>query len=499
MTTLPSSEQDAFAQRLIGGMMRDPHIAEEAASSLDASDLRHPLHQILFGAIKTRLLDGGSLDRSLITADLVAAEWVDPDSGAPLDANAADLVIASAWANATTATAAGEHIARIRGWSGQRRIAEMGRELVQESADSGGDPEAVAEAILRVDQKIQALTEAIGGSPWDTLAEAARDVQSGKVTQPSIRSGLPDLDAKLDGGFRPGELCIIAGRPGMGKSTLGMDIARHASLHEGIPGLFVSLEMSLGQLALRVLAAEARVGMSDLKRGLVAENEVPLIEDVIERLGPDSALKVWASTTGSYADIAAVVTSAVRRVGIRYLVVDYLQLLSSTGESGRREQSRQEIVGAISRELKRVALRFGLVVFAVAQLNRGPEQRADKKPQMADLRESGALEQDADYVIVVDRPEQRDPTDRPGEADLHGLKNRSGAEFVATVVFEGPYSQFAPGRPQDAGFGGHAAPPPFEQPQSAPVVQGVVVYPPAPPVGGEVDSMLNWADPTPGT
>ena len=241
-----------------------------------------------------------------------------------------------------------------------------------------------------------------------------------------------DLDA-LTGGIEPGEVLVVAGRPGMGKTTLAQDAARHAALRRGNPVAFFSLEMSSEELATRILCAESRVPFHAMNNGLMNDADWDRVRDATQRMA-DSPLMIDDAPNTTTAHIRARLRGMARTNPARLVVVDYLQLMKAPG----RADSRQQEVADISRELKLIAKEFGVGLILVAQLNRGPEQRADKRPMVSDLRESGAVEQDADMVILLfreDAYEKESP--RAGEADLIVAKHRGGPTADVTVAFHG--------------------------------------------------------------
>jgi replicative DNA helicase len=257
-----------------------------------------------------------------------------------------------------------------------------------------------------------------------------------------IPTGFADFDA-LTNGLQAGQMIVIAARPAMGKSTLALDIARAASIHHDIPGAFFSLEMSRPEIDMRILSAEARVSLHHMRSGNMTKDDW---ERVARRL-PDvmaAPLYIDDSPNLSMAEIRTKARRLVTKKGIRFLVVDYLQLMQAGAlGSGRRSENRQTEVSDMSRNLKLLAKELGIPIVALSQLNRGPEQRVDKKPMMSDLRESGSIEQDADMVILLHREDAYDKESaRAGEADLVVAKHRNGPTSTITVAFQGHYSRF---------------------------------------------------------
>lgn len=250
-----------------------------------------------------------------------------------------------------------------------------------------------------------------------------------------VPTGFADLD-ELTAGLHAGQLVVIAGRPGSGKTTIGLDIIRSASIHHGLRSLMFTLEMSRVELTMRLISAHCRIALSKLRTGDLSDDEWTRFGSKMRELA-DAPIFIddTAETT-----ITSIRTKArrmkSRNEGLSLIVVDYLQLISSDG----RANSRQEEVASWSRRLKLLAKELEVPIVLLAQLNRGPESRQDKRPLVSDLRESGAVEQDADAVILVHREDMYDPaTPRVGEADLILGKQRSGPTGTVKVLFQGLY------------------------------------------------------------
>ncbi|MGZ4172703.1 MAG: replicative DNA helicase, partial [Solirubrobacteraceae bacterium] len=253
-------------------------------------------------------------------------------------------------------------------------------------------------------------------------------------------SGFKDLDEKT-GGFQPGNLVIIAARPSMGKSALVANIAENAVLEGHAVALF-SLEMSESELAQRFVASQARIKGEDLRRGKVAESRWPKILEACQRLS-DAPMYVDDSSDTGVLEIRAKCRRLHAQVegGLGLIIVDYLQLMRPEGHV----ESRVEQVSQMSRGLKGLARELGVPVIALSQLSRAVEQRGrdDKKPILSDLRESGAIEQDADLVMFIYRDEYYNPdSERPGEADIIIAKHRNGPVGEVQLTFQREYPRF---------------------------------------------------------
>jgi replicative DNA helicase len=264
--------------------------------------------------------------------------------------------------------------------------------------------------------------------------QARTDAKSAMTGTPS---GFRDLD-EMTGGFQPGSLTVLAARPGIGKSALVVNIAGNAAL-AGHGVLLFSLEMSEGELCQRLVASMAHVPGQHLRRGKVTPNEWPRIVDACGRLSSTGMFLDDSSDTGIL-DIRA----KSRRLhqqrpgGLGLIIVDYLQLM----RPDERVQNRVEQVGQMSRGLKTLAKELAVPVIALSQLSRAVEQRADKKPLLSDLRESGQIEADADMIMFIYRDQNIEGSARPGEADITIAKHRSGPIGDIKLVFQEQYPRF---------------------------------------------------------
>ena len=256
-----------------------------------------------------------------------------------------------------------------------------------------------------------------------------------------VPTGFADLDS-LTNGLHPGQMVIVAARPAMGKSTIGLDFARSCSIKNGLTSVIFSLEMGRNEITMRLLSAEARVALHHMRSGNMTDDDWARLA---RRMGEVSAAPLFIddSPNMSMMEIRAKCRRLKQRHDLRLVVVDYLQLMSGGGSkhAARRAASRRSrrcpgISSCWPRSSRCRSSR-------IAQLNRGPEQRTDKKPMMSDLRESGSLEQDADVVILLHREDAYEAeSPRAGEADLIVAKHRNGPTATITVAFQGHYSRF---------------------------------------------------------
>ncbi|MED5346124.1 MAG: replicative DNA helicase, partial [Actinomycetota bacterium] len=276
------------------------------------------------------------------------------------------------------------------------------------------------------------LSEIMGEALTEIEAISNRD---GEMV--GVPTGFTDLDS-LTNGLHPGQLVMIAARPSLGKSTVALDLCRTASIKHGLTSVIFSLEMSRNEIVMRLLSAEAQVPLQHMRSGTMSESDWSKLAGKMGSVS-DAPLFIDDSPNMNLMEIRAKCRRLKQRHDLRLVVVDYLQLMSS----GKRVESRQQEVSEFSRSLKLLAKELDVPVIAISQLNRGPEQRQDKRPMLADLRESGSLEQDADMVLLLHREdfyERESP--RAGEADFIVAKHRNGPTATVTVAFQGHYSRF---------------------------------------------------------
>jgi replicative DNA helicase len=275
----------------------------------------------------------------------------------------------------------------------------------------------------------------------DSLLQPTLDeveaIQGHDGAMTGVPTGFADLDG-LTNGLRGGQLIVIAARPAMGKSTLGLDLARAAAIRHGQAAVIFSLEMSKTEITMRLLSAEARVHLQNLRGGRMSDDDWTR---VARRLGEMSGAPLFIDDSPhvTMMEIRAKARRLKQRHGLRLIILDYLQLMSSP----KRVENRQQEVSEISRSLKLLAKELDVPVVALSQLNRSAEQREGKRPMLSDLRESGAIEQDADMVILLHREDVYQPeSPRAGEADFIVAKHRNGPTATVVVSFQGHYSRF---------------------------------------------------------
>jgi replicative DNA helicase len=264
-----------------------------------------------------------------------------------------------------------------------------------------------------------------------------------------VRTGFYELDRQT-AGLQPGDLIVLAARPSMGKTALALNIAEHVAVSEGLPAVVFSMEMGASQLALRMVGSLGRIDQSGLRTGRLRDDEWGRLTEAVDKLSKASIF-IDETPALSPAELRARARRQARVCGkLGLIVVDYLQLMSG---SSRSEENRATELGEISRGLKALAKELQCPVLALSQLNRSVESRNDKRPMMSDLRESGAIEQDADVIMFIYRDEYYNKDSKePGVAEIIIAKQRNGPVGTSKLTFLKPLTKFdnmAPGSSGD--------------------------------------------------
>ena len=427
--------QDLVAeQSVLGGMILSKDAIADVVEELRGNDFYRPAHELIYEAILDLYGRGEPADAVTVVAELNKRGELARIGGAPY--------IHTLISSVPTAANAGYYARIVREQAVLRRLVEAGTRIVQLGyATEGGD---VDEIVNTAQAEIYAVSERRTSEDYvplrdiinPTMEEIERNSERGEGMV-GVPTGFTDLDA-LTNGLHGGQMIIIAARPAIGKSTLAVDICRAASIKHDLASVIFSLEMGRTELTMRLLAAEAGVPLQNMRKGEMKDDDWQRVASALGRVS-DAPLFIDDSPNMSLMEIRAKCRRLKQRHDLRLVVVDYLQLMSS----GKKVESRQQEVSEFSRALKLLAKELEVPVIAVAQLNRGPEQRGDKKPMMSDLRESGSLEQDADVVMLLHREDAYDKeSPRAGEADIIVAKHRNGPTSTIQVAFQGHYSRF---------------------------------------------------------
>ena len=426
----------AAEQGVLGGMLLSKDAIADVVDAIKGRDFYKPAHELIFDSILDLYGRGEPADAVTVADQLNKHGELARIGGA--------AYLHTLMSAVPTAANAGYYAVIVRERAILRRLVEAGTRITQMGYSTDGAD--LDEIVNRAQQEIYGVTEARASedfAPLSDIMEGALDEiesisnRSGQMT--GVPTGFADLDA-LTQGLHPGQMVIIAARPAIGKSTLGLDLARSCSIRNGLASVIFSLEMSRNEITMRLLSAEARVALHHMRAGTMTDDDWA---KMARRMGEVSAAPMFIddSPNMSMMEIRAKCRRLKQRHDLRLVIIDYMQLMSHGGS--RRAENRQQEVSELSRSLKLLAKEIEVPVIAISQLNRGPEQRTDKKPMMSDLRESGSLEQDADVVILLHREDAYErESPRAGEADLIVAKHRNGPTATITVAFQGHYSRF---------------------------------------------------------
>jgi replicative DNA helicase len=427
--------QDVAAeQSVLGGMMLSKDAIADVVEQLRGTDFYRPAHELIYDAILDLYGRGEPADAVTVSAELTKRGELGRAGGA--------AYLHTLISSVPTAANAGYYAEIVRERAVLRRLVEAGTKIVQLGYAAGGGD--VDDIVNTAQAEVYAVTERRSSEDYVALAEviegtideieASSHRGDGMIGVPT---GFADLD-QLTNGLHPGQMIVIAARPAIGKSTVGLDIARSASIKHGLASVIFSLEMGRNEITMRLLSAEATVSLQHMRKGTMREEDWTRLARTMGRVS-EAPLFIDDSPNMSLMEIRAKCRRLKQRHDLKLVVIDYLQLMTS----GKRVESRQQEVSEFSRALKLLAKELEVPVIAISQLNRGPEQRTDKRPQMSDLRESGSIEQDADMVILLHREDAYErESPRAGEADFIVAKHRNGPTDTITVAFQGHYSRF---------------------------------------------------------
>ena len=421
-------------QSVLGSMMLSKDAMADVIEVVRADDFYRPAHETIFDIAVKLYNSGDPVDALTVGAELQRMGSMSRIGGAEY--------LHTLIAMVPSAASAGYYARLVREQSILRRLVEAGTRIAGMGYEADGSE--VDDIVDSAQSEIFAVTErrnsedylAISDVMERTLEEVdAASSRDGRML--GVPTGFRELD-DLTGGFQAGQMIVIAARPAIGKSTLGLDICRAAAITHNQASVIFSLEMSREEITKRMLAAESGVKLTKLTKGPMGPNDWERLAQTAARVAK-APLFIDDSPNMSLMEIRAKCRRLKQQHDLKLVVIDYLQLMSS----GRKVESRQQEVSEFSRALKLLAKEIQVPVIAISQLNRGPEQRGDKKPMLSDMRESGSIEQDADIVILLHREDAYDRDNRPGEADFIIAKHRAGPTDTIAVAFRKDFAHFA--------------------------------------------------------
>ncbi|ABK42785.1 primary replicative DNA helicase [Magnetococcus marinus MC-1] len=423
-------------QSVLGAILLDNHVMDSVADALDVDDFYMGAHRKIYQAMLDLLERGEPLDPVVIRQYLERSDELDSVGG--------PVYLAELLNTVPTAANAKAYARMVRDKALLRGLAQTATEVVERCHTS----EAPVDQILEeAEQKIFQL-----GESKDSRRSTYHDMRSIMVpvfekiellmeqqkAVTGVATGFIDLDQQL-AGCQPSDLIILAGRPSMGKTALAMNIAANAALHHREAVGVFSLEMSKEQLAMRMLASEARMDAQAMRIGKIATSDYQKLTNTATLLS-EAPIYIDDTPAISITALRAKARRLKRDKGLKLIVVDYLQLMRGSSNTDNRVQE----ISQISQGLKAIAKEMSVPVIALSQLSRSVEQRPDKRPILSDLRESGSIEQDADVVMFVFREEyyKREDIDLKGKAEVIIAKQRNGPVGVVKLAFQNQFTRF---------------------------------------------------------
>jgi len=435
-------------QSVLGGLLLDNGAWDRVVDLLVAEDFYQPAHRTIFQAI-ARLIEMGK------PADVVTV----------FDAlqlvRAADICGGIVYLNAVAqsvlcASSIRTYAELVRERSVLRRLVSTSDAIATQAFSPRGRSVAqildeAEAAILRIGDdgaRGHDAMQSIGHLAVQLIDRVTALHESGAQDVTGVRSGFYDLD-RMTAGLQPGDLLVLAARPSMGKTALALNIAEHVAVDDGRPVLVFSMEMSAAQLALRMVGSLGRIDQTHLRTGRLRDDEWGRLSEAVERLGR-ARLFIDETAALTPAELRARARRQARACGgLGLVVVDYLQLMSGSSSG---EENRATEIGEISRGLKALAKELQCPVLALSQLNRSVESRTDKRPLMSDLRESGAIEQDADVILFIYRDDYYNKESKePGVAEVILAKQRNGPVGTVKLGFQRMHTKFENLAPEYSG------------------------------------------------
>jgi replicative DNA helicase len=420
-------------QSVLGSMLLSKDAIADVVETVRGLDFYRPAHETIYDAIVDLYGRGEPADPVTVAAELHRRGELARIGGAPY--------LHTLSASVPIAANAGYYAEIVREKAILRRLVDAGTRIAQWGYSGEGEVDQVVD---RAQAEVYGVTDKRASedyAPLSDIMEATLDeieaISNRDGQMFGVPTGFADLD-ELTNGFHGGQMVIVAARPAMGKSTLALDFCRAAAIHNNLTSVFFSLEMSRTEITMRMLSAEAKIPLNHMRNGTMNDEDWAKLA---RKMGEVSSAPLFIDDSPNLTmmEIRAKARRLKQRHDLRFIVIDYMQLMTS----GKKVESRQLEVSEFSRQIKLLAKELDVPIVALSQLNRGPEQRSDKRPMLSDLRESGSLEQDADIVILLNRDDayEKEST-RPGEADVIVAKHRNGPTRDVVVAFQGHYSRF---------------------------------------------------------
>ena len=441
MNSPATTPQNIDAEKaVLGACLISPETLPKTLQALASTDFADTRNRVIFEAVRELSLENKAVDYLTIADKLKAKGYLDRIGGTQYLLDLASAVPTTANINS--------HIELVHEYSLRRKLISAA-DVIKTLAGTGDM--ALASILEKAEELIFNASQNkpsdeflhVSGVLKDLIATVTKKSQEDGKLGTGRSTGLADLDA-LTGGLQPGSLNILAARPSMGKTALALNIAQFGAARSGKPVLIFSLEMPAEHLVMRMIAAEASINLSSLMRGTITSDEFQMVKSACDTL---AKLNIYINdvTTLSTLEFRAKCRQFhMRHPDTALIIVDYLQLM--TAGDGRLSGNRNLEISEISRMLKAVAREMNCPVIALSQLSREAEKRPDKKPQLSDLRDSGAIEQDADLVMMLYRQDYYSDNEnndlRDSEADLRIAKNRNGSTGRVKLTFRRETTRF---------------------------------------------------------
>ena len=423
-------------QSVIGGILLDNQALNSVLEILDADAFYSEAHRKIFAAIVELYDKNEPSDLITLSNILKSKNQLDQTGGVSYLSSLAD--------NVPSAANISHYSKIVKEKAILRRLIGTATEILNKSYNSAADIDTVLDEAEHAIFEISENKIRPAFSPFkDIIKESVKTIEK-LYERKELVTGVPTGYEKIDditSGLQKSDLIIIAGRPSMGKTAFALNIAQYAALEANTPVAIFSLEMSKEQLALRMLSAEARVDSQRIRRGFLGEADWPRLIAAAGRLS-EAQIFIDDSSAISALEMKAKSRRLKSEVDLGLIILDYLQLMRS---GSYRETSREQEISEISRSLKALAKELSVPVIALSQLNRKLEDRTNKRPQMADLRDSGAIEQDADLIAFIYRDEVYDKSEEnpeKGMAEIIIGKQRNGPTGMVKLAFQDKFARF---------------------------------------------------------
>jgi len=441
MANLPPQNLEA-EESILSAVLIDNDTLLDVLEVLTPEDFYKSAHQKIFAAVAQLFSKSEPVDLVTLSNILRAQNRLEEIGGATYLARLVDTVPLAVNA---------QHYAKIvHDKACLRRLIEKSNKIARRCFEDSDDVDNIIDfaesSIFEISEnKIKPSFYHIGKIIEGNI-DALEERQGSKALVTGVATGFTKID-ELTAGFQQSDLIILAGRPGMGKTALALNIAKHAAVDTNVPVALFSLEMSKEQLSMRMLSSEAQIDSSKMRRGFISQNDWMKITDAAGILS-EAPIFIDDSPNITALEIRTKSRRLKMDQNIGMVIVDYIQLMKGPASAERRDLEISEI----SRSLKALAKELSLPVVALSQLNRELEKRSDKRPQLSDLRESGALEQDADVVAFIYRDElynKDENNPKKGTAEIIIAKQRNGPTGFAPLKFWDAYTRFGNLSPQD--------------------------------------------------